>query len=80
MATEKFEAGRQFAAHLTATDPLRSYRERFHIPRKRDGSEAVYLCGHSLGLQPKRARAYIEQEMKDWEQLGVEGHFQAQNP
>ena len=80
MATDKFEAGREFAAHLTATDPLRSYRDRFHILRKRDGSDAVYLCGHSLGLQPKTARAYIEQEMKDWERLGVEGHFQAQNP
>jgi len=80
VATDKFEAGREFAAHLTATDPLRSYRDRFHILRKRDGSDAVYLCGHSLGLQPKNARAYIEQEMKDWEQLGVEGHFQAQNP
>ena len=80
MATEKFEAGREFAAHMTATDPMTSYRERFHIPRKHDGSDAVYLCGHSLGLQPKSARAYIEQEMKDWERLGVEGHFQAQNP
>jgi kynureninase len=80
VATEKFEAGREFAAHMTATDPMTSYRERFHIPRKHDGSDAVYLCGHSLGLQPKSARAYIEQEMKDWEQLGVEGHFQAQNP
>ena len=80
MATEKFEAGREFAAHMTATDPMTSYRKRFHIPRKRDGSDAVYLCGHSLGLQPKTARAYIEQEMKDWERLGVEGHFQAQNP
>ena len=80
MAIEKFEAGKQFAAHLTATDPLGSYRDRFHIPKKRDGSHAVYLCGHSLGLQPKSARAYVEQEMKDWEQLGVEGHFQARNP
>jgi kynureninase len=80
VATEKFEAGKHFAAHLAATDPLGSYRDRFHIPKKRDGSDAVYLCGHSLGLQPKSARAYIEQEMKDWEQLGVEGHFQARNP
>jgi kynureninase len=80
VAIEKFEAGKQFAAHLTATDPLGSYRDRFHIPKKRDGSHAVYLCGHSLGLQPKSARAYVEQEMKDWEQLGVEGHFQARNP
>src|SRR6202020_3568029 len=65
---------------MTATDPMTSYRDRFHILRKRDGSDAVYLCGHSLGLQPKTARAYIEQEMKDWERLGVGGHFQAQNP
>ena len=40
----------------------------------------VYLCGHSLGLQPKTAAAYIEQELSDWAQLGVEGHFHAKNP
>jgi kynureninase len=80
VAAEHFEATKEFAAKLTASDPLASYRKRFHIPKKRDGSDALYLCGHSLGLQPKTAREYIEQEMKDWEQLGVEGHFHAQNP
>jgi len=55
-------------------------RGRFHIPRAADGRECVYLCGHSLGLQPKNARAYIEQEMKDWELLGVNGHFRAKHP
>jgi kynureninase len=42
---------------------------------KADGGESVYLCGQSLGLQPKSVRAYIEQELKDWELLGVDGHF-----
>jgi kynureninase len=40
----------------------------------------VYLCGHSLGLQPRTAAAYVEQELKDWAELGVEGHFRAKNP
>jgi len=56
------------------------YRERFHIPRAADGGECVYLCGHSLGLQPRSVRAYIEQELKDWELLGVVGHYRARHP
>jgi kynureninase len=77
---EGFEASRTFATELSSSDPFSAYRERFHIPKNRDGSDTVYLCGHSLGLQPKTARAYIEQEMKEWERLGVEGHFHARNP
>jgi len=57
-----------------------SYRDRFHIPKAPDGGEIVYLCGHSLGLQPKTTRDYIEQELKDWELLGVDGHFRARHP
>jgi kynureninase len=76
----KFETGRDFAQAMTAADPLAPFRNRFHIPKTPDGSDCVYLCGHSLGLQPKSARAYIEQELQDWERLGVEGHFHAQNP
>src|SRR5580693_5638921 len=65
---------------MSAADPLAAYRDRFHIPKAPAGSDYVYLCGHSLGLQPKSARAYIEQELQDWERLGVEGHFYAKNP
>jgi kynureninase len=57
-----------------------TYRDRFHIPKKPDGGECVYLGTQSLGLQPKSARAYIEQELKDWELLGVSGHFHARHP
>ena len=80
MPSIQFETGRDFAQAMNAADPLAPFRNRFHIPKKPDGSDCVYLCGHSLGLQPKSARAYIEQELQDWERLGVEGHFHAQNP
>jgi kynureninase len=75
-----FETGRDFARALTAADPLAPYRARFHIPKTSAGSDCVYLCGHSLGLQPKSVRAYVEQELQDWARFGVEGHFHAKNP
>jgi kynureninase len=78
--TVKFETGRDFAQTMTGADPLAGHRDRFHIPKTPTGSDCVYLCGHSLGLQPKSARAYIEQELQDWARLGVEGHFHAKNP
>ncbi len=40
----------------------------------------MYLCGHSLGLQPKSAAHYIEQELEDWRRLAVLGHTQASRP
>jgi kynureninase len=60
-------------------DPLKNYREKFFIPRK-NGRDVIYFAGNSLGLQPKTARDYIEQELKDWETLAVEGHFHAKYP
>src|SRR5215831_4212224 len=39
----------------------------------------LYFAGHSLGLQPKRAREYVLQELDDWARFGVEGHFSARN-
>jgi kynureninase len=75
-----FQLGKEYAAQLDAQDPLARFRERFYIPRTKSGEESLYLCGHSLGLQPKSAQAYLEQELKDWAVLGVEGHFHGQNP
>jgi kynureninase len=75
----QFEPGKDFAIAIDESDPLREYRERFFLP-KHAGGDSVYLSGHSLGLQPKSAAAYIRQELDDWAQLGVEGHFQAANP
>jgi kynureninase len=70
----------QTAAHLDAADPLAHFRERFFIPRAPDGSEAVYFTGNSLGLMPRSARYFVEQELVDWQFLGVAGHEHAKNP
>jgi kynureninase len=63
------------AREMDRADELAGYRDRFHIPRRAGGEEVVYLCGNSLGLEPKSARTYIERELLAWERLGVEGHF-----
>lgn len=78
--TIKFEVSASFAGKMDAEDSLKTFREKFYIPKKHDGEDVLYFTGNSLGLQPKTARAYIEQELKDWETLGVEGHFHAKNP
>lgn len=75
-----FKTSKSCAAEMDTQDPLAKYRERFYIPKGKNGEDSIYLCGNSLGLQPKSVRAYIEQELKDWETLGVEGHFHAKNP
>jgi len=80
VSSMEFNATKEFAAAQSARDPLASFRERFHIPKKADGSDCVYLCGQSLGLQPKSAREYVEQELQDWGRLGVEGQLHARNP
>ncbi len=71
---------RSFAETADEADPLGHFRERFFIPRDEDGNETIYFTGNSLGLQPKTVRSYVEQELKDWETLGVEGHLHAKNP
>ena len=40
-----------FALELDASDPLKSYRDLFHIPTHH-GAEVAYFTGNSLGLQP----------------------------
>lgn len=75
-----YQTNKAFALAMDARDPLAKYRARFHIPKTKNGDDCIYLCGNSLGLQPKTVRAYVEQELKDWELLGVEGHLQAKHP
>ena len=54
-------------------------KSEFHIP-KINGKDAVYLCGNSLGLQPKKTADYVNQELKKWKEQAVEGHFKDPNP
>ncbi|MFD2935270.1 kynureninase [Spirosoma flavum] len=75
-----YENSLAFAQQLDQADPLRPFRDRFYIPQRND-HDLIYLCGNSLGLQPKTARVALEQELNTWQNLGVEGWFdQSDNP
>lgn len=80
MTAHSFQPGEDFARKLDAEDPLAHFRHRFFVPKTKSGDECIYLCGHSLGLQPRTAQTYVEEELRDWAVLGVEGHFHAKNP
>lgn len=69
-----------YAKQQDELDELSHYRNQFHIPKDKNGNELIYLCGNSLGLQPKSTKDYINQELEDWANLGVEGHTEAKNP
>jgi kynureninase len=75
-----FEPHLEFALNLDRNDPLAKYRTAFHIPKDEQGNDWLYFTGNSLGLQPKTTKSAIEQELNDWANLGVEGHFEAKNP
>jgi kynureninase len=72
-------AAGELAAELDAIDPLRAFREEFHIPPHEGGAQR-YFCGNSLGLQPKAVRDALIDELDDWARLGVEAHFHGKHP
>jgi kynureninase len=75
----KFENSLSFAKKLDLTDPLKSFRNKFYIPKIK-GKTAIYFTGNSLGLQPRTTKTFLSQELKDWAEHGVEGHFHAKRP
>ena len=75
-----YAATREFAKQADASDPLSEFRQEFNLPESRAGLECVYLCGNSLGLQSKRATAYLQEEVSEWARLGVQGHFEGLRP
>jgi kynureninase len=74
-----FETSLAFARKLDRQDSLRSFRNKFHLPKIK-GKTAIYLAGNSLGLQPKKTEVILKQELNDWASLGVEGHLHAKRP
>ena len=75
------------AKRLDAADELAHFRDRFHFPptpagavHRAPGTPSVYMCGNSLGLQPKRTSEIINEELTKWAKFGVEGHFEEPNP
>ena len=75
----RFENSLDFARRCDAADPLRPLREEFYFPVFGD-QPAVYFTGNSLGLQPRATQDYLVDELEDWANLGVEGHFHARHP
>jgi kynureninase len=80
MITEQFEDRLGFAQSLDQADVLAGFRDQFWFPRDANGHQQLYLCGNSLGLQPKALAPAIARELEDWQRLGVEGHFKAEYP
>ena len=74
-----YENSLEFALKLDEQDELKAYRNKFYIPVI-NKKETIYFTGNSLGLQPKSSADYIAQELEDWAQWGVEGHFLGKNP
>src|SRR5919107_6043716 len=74
-----FENTLSFAKQLDEKDSLKHFREKFFIPQH-NGNNCIYFTGNSLGLQPKKVKDYIQQELDDWATLAVEAHFHAHHP
>ena len=75
-----FSVDEKFALQRDAEDPLRQFREKFHLPLGANGKPLIYLAGNSLGLMPKAARKIVEQELDDWAKLAVDAHLKAATP
>lgn len=62
-----------FAQALDKNDPIRDYKSQFHIPTSPEGTQQIYFCGNSLGLQPKNTQKYITEALEKWQREGVQG-------
>ena len=76
----QYENSLEFAKKLDQQDPIADIRQEFSIPKDANGKEEIYLCGNSLGLQPKLAAEYVKRELNQWAELGVKGHFSGEFP
>ncbi|HTD98910.1 MAG TPA: kynureninase [Mucilaginibacter sp.] len=68
-----------FANQLDEQDELKSFRSEFLIPQHNE-SDAIYLCGNSLGLQPIATEKYLAAQLDSWKELAIEGWFQGDDP
>lgn len=75
----QYENSLEFAQIQDKNDELAAFRDRFYFPVM-NGRDVIYFTGNSLGLQPKSTQEYVLQELEDWANWGVEGHFHASKP
>ena len=74
-----FENSLAFAQHLDNIDPLKEMRDEYLFPQH-NGQPFIYLCGNSLGLQPKVAKEVLNTQLDNWQNLAVEGWFDGDSP
>lgn len=68
------------ARKLDLADPLKSFRNEFLFPKHADGSNVLYFCGNSLGLQHESVQGAVDEVMSAWRTRAVEGHFTGDRP
>jgi kynureninase len=78
-SSANFSADESWALARDAADPLAVFRGQFLIP-PHGNSEQIYLCGNSLGLQPRTTRQAVLDELDDWGKFAVEAHFRGKHP
>ncbi len=69
----------EFALQMDEQDSLKDFRSKFLFPQH-NGRDVIYLCGNSLGLQPKSASQYLQDQLNAWHKHGVEGWFDGDDP
>ena len=73
----------EFAKYLDNNDVLKDIKDEFLYPKvivSGISKKSIYLCGNSLGLQPKSLRNEVNKQLDKWENDGVEGHFTEPTP
>lgn len=55
-------------------EAMNDSRSKFQLP------DGVYLCGNSLGPQPKRTSEMLGAHLQKWANLGARGHFEGVAP
>ncbi len=70
----------QTARRLDLADPLRDFRAEFSFPKNADGSDKLYFCGNSLGLQHRSVPSALEEVLAAWRDRAVDGHFSGERP
>jgi kynureninase len=76
-----FEATAKYAKFLDKEDSISDLRKEFYLPKsKKSGKDIIYFCGNSLGLQPKKSKEFVNDELEAWASKGVDAHVKGINP
>jgi len=71
----KVRTDEAYALELDGRDPLRGFRDRFHVP-----DAAIYLLGNSLGLMAKESEAAVRRAMGEWRGMAIDGWLHGDPP